>query len=78
MGRKGCKMTKDIEDICEEEKIIMITGLIGLGETQRKIYDKLKNQSEFFQGKLNKAYVLHQEELDLLIKYQHEISAGSK
>ena len=71
-------MTKDIEDICEEEKIMMITKLIGLGETQREIYDELKNQSGPLKGKLNKAYVLHQGELDLLIKYQYEISDGSK
>ena len=53
---------------------MMITELIGLGEAQRKIYDRLKSQQGDFQGRLNKAYILHQGELDLLIKYQQEIS----
>jgi hypothetical protein len=63
-------MTK-IEKICDEEQRMMITELIGLGETQRRIYDSLKTQSEF-QGNLKNAYEHHIKELELLIKYQEE------
>ena len=65
------KMDK-IEDICEEEKVMMITKLIGLGETQREIYDRLQTDM-VNDNKLKKAYELHQEELELLIKYQSEV-----
>ena len=48
--------------------IIKITELIGLGETQRRIYETLNPR-----GKLSEIYELHQKELDLLIKYQREL-----
>ncbi len=49
---------------------LIATELIGLGEFQRRIYEGLiftKNDAI-----LKEAYVLHQKELKLLIKYQKE------
>jgi len=65
-------MTEDIGELCESKSKMKITELIGLGETQRKIYDGLKNNPEIFNGALKDAYELHQKELELLIKYQNE------
>ncbi len=48
----------------------LTTELIGLGETQERIYEGVmftKND-----GILKQAYDLHQQELELLIKYQKE------
>ena len=63
------KMT--IEKICEEEKSLMITQLIGLAEAQRNIYDKL--QPEIQEEILAEAYKHHEQELNLLIKYQKQL-----
>ena len=59
-----------LKQICEEEQRIMVTQLIGLAEEQRKIYDVLKTQQEVKNSELIKAYELHQQELELLIKYE--------
>jgi len=61
-----------IGKLCEEEKAVMITQLIGLAEAQRNIYDKFQDQSEVQEGRLAEAYEHHQQELELLIKYQGE------
>jgi len=63
----------NLAKICEETRSLIITQLIGLGEAQREIYDKLKTQQEF-KDELTEAYKLHQLELELLIKYQQKIN----
>ena len=60
-----------LKDLCEEEKAMKITQLIGLGETQRRIYECLEENEALDKG-LKEIYKLHQEELELLIKYQKE------
>lgn len=55
--------------LLEEEGVTKITQLIGLGETQRRIYECLISHGRI-RGNLKRSYELHQEELKLLIKYQ--------
>ncbi len=57
-----------LEEIDELKKSMMLTELIGLGETQRKIYENLNPT-----GDLQSAYKLHQKELAILIKCQDGI-----
>ena len=59
----------DLTGLVEEERLIKITEIIGLGEAQRKIYENLISQ-EGLDNELLDAYKNHQEELELLIKYQ--------
>lgn len=58
--------------ISDEEKRMMVSQLIGLGESQRKIYERLDNQLILKNTNLSEVYKLHQEELELLIGYQNE------
>lgn len=58
-----------IDNPNELERVIMVTELIGLAETQRKIYNQLLRQMP---DNLLAPYKLHEEELDLLIEYEHE------
>lgn len=58
--------------ISDEEKRMMVSQLIGLGESQRKIYERLDNQLILKNPSLSEVYKLHQEELELLISYQNE------
>lgn len=58
-----------LTELCEEEKRIKTTQLIGLSESQRKIYECLDIHGEL-NNEISDAYKLHQEELELLIKYQ--------
>lgn len=58
--------------ITDEEKKMMITRLIGLGESQRRIYERLDNQLKLEGTSLSEAYEYHQKELELLIRYQNE------
>lgn len=60
------------EKISDEEKRMMVSQLIGLGESQRKIYERLDNQLILKNPSLSEVYKLHQEELELLISYQNE------
>ena len=64
------------DNLGELEKNMMITELIGLGEAQRKIYDRLQNQQEFKDEKLIGAYEHHEKELNLLIQYQNMMSSS--
>ncbi len=55
-----------------EGKLVMemeVTQLIGLGETQRRIYDTLHENGQVT-GELSIAYFHHELALDALIKYQ--------
>ena len=61
-------MTK--ERLTDLSRGLITTELIGLGETQERIYEGLiftENDKI-----LKQAYDLHQQELELLIKYQEE------
>lgn len=58
-----------LEKLTKGEKLMKITQLIGLGESQRRIYECLQSHGEL-DGKLLGAYRGHQKELELLIKYQ--------
>lgn len=60
------------ERISDVKKRMMVTQLIGLGESQRRIYEELDNQIELENTNLGKAYKLHQKELEFLIKYQNK------
>lgn len=58
------------EDELPDGKLEMkVNQLIGLGETQRVIYDDLRKKG-YVNGELLTAYQLHEKELQLLIKYQ--------
>ena len=46
-----------------------VTQLIGLGETQRKIYEHMEANGEI-NGNVRQAYQYHQKEIEMLIKYQ--------
>ncbi len=59
-------MTK--QDLDEIIKNLKIDQLIGLGEAKRIIYDEFPKDKE-----LQEAYVLHQQEMELLIKYQKNL-----
>lgn len=65
-------MKKGLEEI-ELEHEMMVTELIGLGEVKREIYEKIDPT-----GKLQDAYKLHQQELELLIKYRKEVIQSPK
>ena len=58
--------------------IMSITQLIGLGEAQRRIYDalRLEKRPDLLNSDLGEVYRLHQQELELLIKYQKENNGG--
>jgi len=58
--------------LCDETKRIMITQLIGLGESQRRIYEKFFNQPEASNKTLRESYEHHCLCLESLIKYQKE------
>ena len=59
----------DLAELVGGEKAMKITEIIGLGETQRKIYEDLIRQVGL-DNELLDAYKNHQRELELLIKYQ--------
>ena len=65
-------MNNPENNISDLEKRMMITELIGLGEGQREIYDRLEKAEEINHKSLKEAYKLHEQELRLLIKYQNE------
>ena len=56
--------------LCEETRKMMITQLIGLGESQRRIYEKLNNDTEIQNEEFTEIYELHCNQQELLIKYQ--------
>ena len=58
--------------ISDGKETMMVTQLIGLGETQRRIYERFTPQLTSGDTDLRKAYKLHQKELELLIAYQNE------
>lgn len=58
-----------LSKLLEEEKVMKIAQLIGLGETQRRVYECLISHGRI-RGNLKRAYELHQKELESLIKYQ--------
>ena len=58
--------------LCDMTKRMLITELIGLGESQRRLYEQFEGQPEAHHKKLRQAYELHQKELELLIAYQME------
>lgn len=55
---------------CEMTKRMWITELIGLGETQRRIYEKFMGQPEATDRMLRCSYEHHCIMLESLIKYQ--------
>lgn len=59
----------DLTGLVKEERAMKISEIMGLGETQRKIYDDLISQGEL-DNELLDAYKNNKEELELLIKYQ--------
>ena len=65
-------MKGTIEHLLDEERVMMITQLIGLGESQRQIYDRLKEEPNFVDSKIQWAYEMHEKELELLIQYEGE------
>jgi len=71
--KKTLKMKQTIEQLSEEVKSMRITQLIGLGESQRRIYELFGEQQLEKKEKLRDSYKLHQQELELLIKYQNEM-----
>lgn len=58
--------------LSESELIMEVTDLIGLGESQRRKYENIQ-KSGFMNGDISEAYVYHEQELQLLIKYQKHI-----
>ena len=58
------------------EIVMKLTQLIGLEETERKIYECLENHKAI-NGDLLDAYRHHQEGLESLIKYQKSLSDNS-
>ncbi len=57
----------------KEGKLVMdITQLIGLGETERRIYEKLSENGQV-EGDLSAAYAHHELALNALIKYQKSL-----
>ena len=61
-------------EITESELILKVTELIGLGETQRRIYEDIQKRGNI-DGDISKAYGFHEEELQLLIKYQKTLTS---
>ena len=59
----------DLTELVEEERAMKITEIMGLGETQRKIYDDLISQGGL-DNELLDAFKNNKKELELLIKYQ--------
>jgi len=58
--------------LTEGKLILQATELIGLGETQRRIYEDIQKSGDM-DGDILKAYRHHEEELQLLIKYQKSL-----
>ena len=60
----------------QESKLVTemeVTQLIGLGETQRRIYETLYENKQLL-GDLSIAYFHHELSLDALIKYQKKLA----
>ncbi len=62
----------NIEEIEPDKETMIITRLIGLGETQRRIYEQLKSRGKVGE-ELQNAYFFHERELEALIKYQKSL-----
>lgn len=61
--------SKKLEELSDGEKVLAVTQLIGLGETQRQLYEHLDSHGKI-RGNLRKSYLYHQQQLESLIKYQ--------
>ena len=62
----------NIEEIEPDKESMIVTRLIGLGETQRRIYEQLGSMGPVAE-ELQNAYFFHQRELESLIKYQKSL-----
>ena len=56
-------------ELQELKRKMKITGLIGLGEAQRTIYEELSRNNQLT-DQLEEAYRHHEKELESLIEYQ--------
>ena len=59
-------------ELDEGEIVMEVTKIIGLGESQRKIYEDLISKN-CVSEELQNAYFFHQRELESLIKYQRTL-----
>ena len=62
-------------ELIEGELILKVTELIGLGETQRIIYEDVQKRGHM-DGDISEAYKYHEQELQLLIKYQKTLASS--
>ena len=58
-----------LEELSDMQNTLKITQIIGLGESQRKLYKELFHNGEKAED-LMSAYFFHERELETLIKYQ--------
>ena len=63
------------ERLTEGELIFKVTELSGLGETQRRIYEDVQKRGHM-DGDISEAYKYHEQELQLLIKYQKTLASS--
>lgn len=63
-------------ELTEGELILKVTELIGLGETQRTIYEDIQKRG-YTDRDISEAYKYHEQELQLLIKYQKTLALSS-
>lgn len=61
------------DEVGELERALIVNELIGLGEAQRKLYNKLLRKKD---DNLLNPYELHEKELQLLISYEKSLQSG--